>query len=236
MTRFDAGPKVSFDTISEAWGLIRERLGVWIPTMVVWFVLEIALDRLGALIVRDFDNIAVTAAARLVSLLLTAFLTGGLVRMALKQVRGEEIGVGDLFSGGSSFLGLAYKQFLIGLLTFCAAIVAGIAGIGNVPLLLGIAVVGGLGIGLLNALWFLADAMIVDNEQGAVDAMRDSFEATTLEFGNSILLVLALGLLQVAGVLACGVGLLVTMPLVYLVPVLVYRNYFPERFAPEFEL
>lgn len=235
MTRFDAGPKVSFDTIAEGWGLFRERLGVWIPTMLVWFVLEIALDQLTRAIVSDSGSLPLKAATSLVSLLLTSFLTAGLVRMALKQVRGEEIGVGDLFSGGSSFLGLAYKQFLIGLLTFAAAVVVGIVGLGNLGLLLGIAVAVGLCIGLLNALWFLSDAMIVDTEQGAVDAMRSSFEATTMEFGSTIALVLALGLLQVAGLLACGVGLLATMPLIYLVPVLVYRNYFPERFAPDFE-
>lgn len=69
------------------------------------------------------------------------------------------------------------------------------------------------GIAFLFFTWF-ATYFVVGNAQGAIDAIKSSFRFTADHIGSLILLFLVSMVIAVLGACACGVGLLVALPVV----------------------
>jgi hypothetical protein len=135
-----------------------------------------------------------------------SWLAGGLYSAAFKQIRGEQIAVGDLFSGGR------YFSRMIG-----ALVLVGIAyGIGLMLCLIPGLIVGGLA--------FLTAPMIVEGGKGSIDAIKASVEVTKKDWIMFTLFAIALGFIAGAGGIACGVGILATAPLAFLGHALAYRD------------
>lgn len=231
--------RLSLDLVGEGWRLFRSRLDLWLPAMLVWFVLQLTLDqvdrRLGAGGAFAFGGLI----GKGVGLLVNSFLTAGMVQIALKQVRGESAGVGDLFTGGRFFLTIAAREVLIGLSALIPVgvilflLMMGMWSLGP-GLKVAVGVIGVLGLvvfAVLTLRWMIVDALIVDQGMGAWEALGESWRALSLEPGTNALIGITLIALQFAGALACGVGLLVTMPLMWIVPVLIYRHYYPNGFT-----
>lgn len=61
--------------------------------------------------------------------------------------------------------------------------------------------------------WMFWSLVIIDKNLGAVDALKASWRLTNGHKLNLFLLMLLLGLVNMVGMLACGVGMLVTAPL-----------------------
>ncbi|MDH3493589.1 MAG: hypothetical protein OEM82_08580 [Acidobacteriota bacterium] len=100
------------------------------------------------------------------------------------------------------------------------------------PALIGLYVfmiVFGLTVGLL---LFFSYYLIMDRGMGAVDAIKASSKGVIGNFGRLIVLIFLEGLLMLAGVLACGVGLLFVAPVLYLANANAYRQVFPGSNLP----
>src|SRR5215475_356075 len=132
--------EVRWEWIGEAWKLFTNNPGSWIGMILISAIIGILLIALPVALILvpagifASNNGTATAIATagiallllipallIVSLLLSAYLTGGMYRAAIKQAHGEAISVGALFSGGDCFprvLGLlvllAIAQILIG--------------------------------------------------------------------------------------------------------------------------
>jgi uncharacterized membrane protein len=84
-----------------------------------------------------------------------------------------------------------------------------------------------LGFVLRISLYF-ALPLIMEKQLGVGDAIKLSFSAGWANFGGIFLLSLLEGLMAIAGVLACGIGLLFVMPILYAANAFAYRQVFPD--------
>ena len=142
---------------------------------------------------------------RIFSAAWTAFFYGGVYRMAVKQVRGEPISFGDIFSGGPTFLPMLGFNIVYGLAS----------GIG----LLFCLVPGFLIMGLL-----LAGPALVTDGAGVGGAISRSNDGMKVDMWNAAAFVFVMGLILVVSAVPCGLGLFVTVPMYWLISALAYRD------------
>lgn len=226
--------RVNFGWIGEAFELYKGNIGVWIVATLMAFVPTIV----GAVIGGIFG--AATAAQhpsggqppfessptpfggqqnqltgglppplylgiQVAAALYSAWLSGGLYGTAVKQVRGEAVSVNDIFSGGPLIWKMLGFNIVYGLavgLGWCFCFVPGF---------------------LLSGLLFPAYALIADGETVG-NAMTRSFEAMKRDMWNAGAFILVMGLVVLAGIIPCFVGLFVTIPMLYLATALAYRD------------
>jgi uncharacterized membrane protein len=155
--------------------------------------------------VLPFVSLGFSLLTNFITLIITAFMLGGYVNIALKGARGQPSTFGDVFSGGRWF----GKMFLA-LILFIILWVIGTA-LCVVP---GVIVACGLAI---------YAPLIVDQDLSAVDALKRSWELTK---GNKVTIFL-FGLIGIfviiGGLLACVVGvLLVSYPMLYVGSTYIY--------------
>ena len=216
-------PSVRWEWISEAWNLFTKQWSTWV-LMILVTCLVMGLIYLPFYFVAIFsmvpsvsDDGVVTPASGFLPIVLfpvmylaiicvISWLFGGLYSAAFKQLRGEQIAVGDLFSGGRYFSRMIGALVLIG-------IASGIGGM--------LCLIPGL---IVYGLAFLTVPMIVEGGMGTIDAIKASVEVTKKDWLMFTLFALALGLIASAGGIACGVGVLATYPLLFLGHALAYRD------------
>jgi hypothetical protein len=218
--------KVRFDAISEAFGLLKDQMGTWVLTMLVYlgimfgisFVIGLLLSAVG-LSTRtgsgQAPNIGAMIFVQMISfvlnLALSGFLLGGLYRMALKQVRGQAIAVGDLFSGADIIGSMIGAALLYVLAVYLGAIFLIIPGL------------------LLAGLLMLTFPLIADQRAGVIDAMKMSFAALKGDMWSALGFFFVAGIVSSLGALLCGVGLLFTAPIQFLATAIVYQDFFGRR-------
>ena len=221
-------PGVRWEWIGEAWDLFKKQWSAWVLMILVMILV---LGVIGLVIYLPFIGVIAAMAPSVsqdgefspasgflpVVLLIFypviilaiacvgSWLAGGVYGAAFKQIRGEQIAVGDLFSGGKYFVRILGASLLIG-------IAVGIGGICIIP---GLIVAG---------FTFLTVPMIVEGGKGAIDAIKASIEVTKKDWIMFSIFALALGFIAQAGAIACGVGLLATAPLLFLSHALAYRD------------
>lgn len=220
-------PSVRWEWISEAWSLFTKQWTVWSPmiliaglayflAIMVIYVPIFGMAMVASSIPQDGD-ISASPAFPIGLLLLypviflviasvMAWLGGGLYNTAFKQVRGEQIAISDLFSGGKYFVRILGAIFLIWIAV----------GIGSIFLVIPGLIVAGL--------LFLTIPMIVEGGKGTIDAIKSSIEVTKHDWIMFTIFAFALGFLATVGIYACGIGALATMPLLFLGHALAYRD------------
>lgn len=219
-----SGPRIRFEAIGEAWSELMRNLGTWIVAMLLTLIVLYGVGIIGYFVVliplfltqgSDVGVVAYfggMAVFCLVMLALMGAFYGGLYRMAIRQARGEMPVASDLFQSFDLAPRMIAVHILIAILTtigFFLCIIPGFIVLG---------------------LTFLAYAIVADQNVGAVDAIRMSWEALKKDALMAILFALVITILSQIGVYACFVGALFTMPLLFLGHAIVYRDFFPERF------
>jgi len=201
------------EVLSEAWTLFKDNAGLLIgafaATIAVMGVLQAVGHFIGAAPVGDAAataNSAVILTFNLVSYATKSWLTVGAQRINLAVVRNEPIEFSELFGGGNRALTMFGTGFLMAL------------GIGGATLLLIIP-------GIIVALgWQFALFYVADTDTGAIEALGASWKATHGQRGALFSLALALVLVNVVGLLACGVGLLASIPVSGLAVAIVFTR------------
>ncbi len=228
-------PQIRFDVIGEAWRLFQQQMGTWIVAVLVVVVCYVAvaivfgvlgagmsigagqLGPRGAAGAAAFQGTA--GALRMlqsaINLIIQYFFMGGLVRMALRQIRGEPIAVGDIFTVTDVIGPLAVAAILVTLAQYVAIC----------ALCIGFFIVGGL-------LMFTVP-LVVDRRMSAVEAMGESWNALK---GDIIMATLFFFVVQIVfpivGACACCIGYLFLFPLVPLSTALLYRDFFLGGMQP----
>ena len=226
--------RVNFGWIGEAFELYKVNIGVWIIATLMAFVPTIVGAIVGAIFGATSalqhssgsqppfgsspspfgrQQNAYTGGLppmlyfgiQIASALYSAWLAGGVYGTAVKQVRGEVISIGDIFAGGP----LIWKMFGFNIvysfavgLGWCFCLVPGF---------------------LLSGLLFPAYALIADGETVG-NAIARSIDGMKRDMWNAGAFILVMGLVVLAGIIPCGLGLLVTIPMFYLVAALAYRD------------
>jgi hypothetical protein len=181
-------------------------------------------------------------------------LTGGVLWYFLRLARGEAATVGDVFAGFSRcFMQLFLASLVQTLLVIACMIPVGIvAAVGfytmsqggrggnpfasgaGIGLIIGIVIAGLItlvAIVYLTICWTHSLLLIIDKRMNFWPAMRLAQKLVSKTWGNwgmTFLFLLVGGIISGAGLLACGVGLLVTFPLFYAMTVYFYDDNFRD--------
>jgi uncharacterized membrane protein len=135
-------------------------------------------------------------------------VAGGMVRMALRQLRGETIAAGDVFKVGD----VAGQLILVGLLQGLAV------QIGTMFCYIPGFILGGI--------FMLATPFVAEQRLSAVDALRESAKHLKPDLVNASLFFFVIMLLYGLGSIACGIGMAATFPLFPICLALIYRDFF----------
>lgn len=233
-------PGVYFDAFSEGWALFAREWTTWVAAEllagIVYFAVYVpfffVMNRVeygasagwlpppGA--VPSASGVMLGWLVTLIPALIVAGIQAGFCSMAIRQVRGQPISVGQVF-GSFRF---APKVFLIG---FCVSLPGTVCfALMGLP---GAFVEFGL-YALLYPLFALAPYIMVDQPVSGFRAMGMSAKALGgfLGWVAMLLLLIAIGLLSFAGALACLVGALAAVPLGITTLAVHYYYYFPSQF------
>ncbi len=205
---------VNTDVIGQAWQLLQPQIGMWIVAMLIYGAATGALNGISTVIsaaggrepsaVVTLLSIIISIAGFAIGLLANA----GLMKMAIHQVRSGQAEIAKLFDITDIIAPILVAGILVSLATglgFIACIIPGV----------------------IMALGFsMYTPLLVDQKADAIDSIKRSWEACKPHLGALFLLFFVLGLINLAGLCACGLGLLVTYPLTQIAIALTYRNLF----------
>lgn len=216
--------------ISEGWQMFADNWQVWVLQMLIMF-LVFAVPSVPLYLMMFTVSVAtepgqppelpamffpLAGGIGIFSLLVGPFLFSGLHKTAFKQLRGEPISVGDLFSGGDIFLRV--------LGAFIAFIFFSI--LGFLLCILPAYVVGGL--------LFFTIPLIVERNLSVGEALSASYNAVKSNWFMFTLFAVVVGILASLGSFACYIGLLATYPLQFTISAIAYRDVFGVEGARSF--
>jgi len=142
-----------------------------------------------------FTSLLANSVVSFVGQVITTIAAAGLLKMAFDVVDGREASLGTMFQGWDK-VQVVVATILVGIATFIGIILC---------VLPGIAVI------IFSA---FTTAFVLDRKLGAIDAIKASIDLVKNNFGPAILWMLLAFLCVVVGAIACGVGLLVAIPVV----------------------
>jgi hypothetical protein len=164
-------------------------------------------------------------------------MQAGLFIMAVKRFRNEQITPGTVFEGFQYFLsswGVMLIQVLLG--GIGGAVIGGAMGavlsaVGADPESIAALgqVIGSVVSIVVAAALFYAMVLVVSAGTGAMDAVRGSWEMTKPDFLSYVGMTIVLQLVVSAGALVCGVGLLITAPMLPCAVVAAYMYHSRRR-------
>lgn len=221
------GPRIRFEVIGEAWGELMRSMGTWVLAQLVYLVIVGVIAFSGYLVILLPLILGEGSAPSLIAalfgylvvlvliLVVSGAFAGALYRMAIRQIRGEMPAAGDLFQSFDLAPRFIAAHLIVGLLTYVGFILCFIPGL------------------IVLGLTFLALPILADQNVGSVDAIRMSWEALKKDAFMAILFFLVLSIVAQLGGIACGIGVIFTLPMFFLGCAIVYRDFFPERFASQ---
>jgi uncharacterized membrane protein len=219
---YGAAPAPTFsagDAIGYGWNGFKNNIG---PLAIIALVV-LAANIVTGWLQRGSDSFVLTGIMSLVSAFISLVISLGLIRAALAILDGERPEIGDLLSTRD------IVPYIV-----ASLLVAIVVGIGLL-----LCIIPGLIAGFL--LQFYGYAIIdkrVDAEHMApqsdpIGAMRASYEITSRNVGNLIVLAILCILLNIVGALLCGIGLLVTLPVTAIAVAYAWRYFSRGRIAPQ---
>ena len=228
--------------ISGSWRLLWDNFGPIFGTTIVLVLLQAAFSGLGAI---PWIGILFSLA----SLILTGPLVGGLYMVFLRRIRKQGGEVGDLFAGFSNrfwqlALGYIVPAFLTGLSAVPGAIliivsifVLGFHPFGHAAAATAAAIMV-FGLGVLVALipaiylsisWMFTVPLVMDKGVEFWPAMGLSHRMVRKHFVSVFALLIVGALINLVGVIACCVGVLFSVPIVFGSLMYAYETIFSGR-------
>jgi len=215
--------EIDISAIGEAWGIVSKNLGPFILAGLAMIVIQQAPSFIGSMIgtgmtmgmsnnpdtalMAVFIQMGISLPFTLIGVALGTIICGSIVLMALKAVRGGTPEVGDIALGFTTNpVGLLIAGFLVGLGTTLGTYMCLIPGL------------------LLGGLWFITTPYMLDRGLGPIEAMGASWSTMKDNLVMAAVIFLLSGLAAALGVCACGIGILVTMPLIYVTQAIIYED------------
>lgn len=197
------------DCIGRGWRLFQNNVGLFVGATLLLFLI-------------GFGCSLIPILGALANLVISGPLYGGIYLLMIKRIRGQDAAIADLFEGFSkAFLPLMLGQIVIGILTFLSAFLFVVA-IGAmavlhrpmfIPFGILLAVIGIIPAVYLATCWLFSLPLIIDRGMDFWSAMELSRKTVSRHWGQVFILLVLSGLVSLAGVLLCGVGILATAPI-----------------------
>lgn len=220
---YDRPPGVYFEAIGEAWNLVRKDLGHWVAATVVLAVITFALTRpinilTESLLPRQgsiddmMTGLGVAIAAQLglsiIPMAVQQVLLVGMVSMGVRKARGEYINVSMIFEPFRRFGSLFLTTLLFTLVTYASSLACCLPYLFFVPVLI-----------LMPTVAYL-------KQLGPFDALSLTFDICKAHWAGLLALLIVLTVIVLAGLFACLVGALITIPLAIVTLSIHYRAFF----------
>lgn len=227
--------RIRFDVIGEAWQIFAANMANWIVALLAFAVLIAAVYFVCMLLLVPvlFAGAAINTAnpmgmftggglfmsmvfGLLMAVLMAivyGILGAGLYKMAIGEVRGTKAQISDLFSATDVAGPMVVAALLIQVGTMIGSWLCVIPGL------------------LFAGLTMLTYPLVVDQKMAPVAAIQASINTLKAEWLMAALLFLVLTIVAGLGAIACGIGVVFTLPLLFLSTALVYKDFFPERFG-----
>jgi uncharacterized membrane protein len=191
-----AEPKFSKgEAIKFGWSTTIDNLGLFVVAILIMLVIQM----MPVLLTQS-------AVVMIVGTLLGMVVTMGIMRMVLRFVDGDRGELVDLFATFPLLVNYVIATILVSIIVMIGMVFFIIPGIF-------------FGIRLQMYTW-----AIVDKQVGPLEALQLSWDMTRGSAWNLILLGLLLGLINMLGLLAIGIGMVVTGPLAMIATGYVYRQ------------
>jgi uncharacterized membrane protein len=197
------------ECIGRGWRLFQANVGLFVGTTVLLFLISFGCGLIPVL-------------GALANLVISGPLYGGIYMLMLKRIRGQDATYSDLFEGFSkAFLPLMLGQIVVGVLTFLSAFLFVVA-VGAIMILhrpmflpfgILLAVIGIIPAVYLATCWLYSLPLIIDRGMDFWSAMELSRKTVARHWGQVFILLILSGLISIAGLLLCGVGMLATFPI-----------------------
>ena len=218
--------------ISRGWTLLKNNFGLLFVGVLIYFLIEGAIAGLGSIpIVGPLFSIA--------NLFIVGPLMGGVFYMFIKAIRSQPGEIGDVFAGFRRaflqlFLGYLVPALLIGLCMIPLAVVLAIdivrlvatthgappdpkmiiqAFETQLPLILTVVLICLVPVVYLQISWSFTLPLIIDKQIDFWSAMKTSWKMVGKHWWLVFGLFVVVGLLNIAGVLLCCIGILITIPI-----------------------
>jgi uncharacterized membrane protein len=237
--------RTQFEFIGESFLLLQKQLGTWVGAAAVSLAAIIA-------VIAPFYATLVTIFLQMINrgdskldpsvfvgligplffmiigmTLLSTVLHAGLQVMGIKQLRGQQLKVGDIFSTFPKFGSLFGLNFLMGLAHFAVGIICGLVLQFLGPFANLVSMIPGA---ILMGLFSLALPLVLDQNKSPMEALNESVAKVRSELWIVTAYVAILAAISQLGGLVCGVGWLFTIPILSIGSALLYRAFYPERF------
>jgi len=149
-----------------------------------------------------------------VGLLLGSVLHAGVLYMFIRRIRGEPVELGDMFEGFNvALLPLILAGLLVSALTAVGFVLCILPGIY-------------LAVGYIFVL-----PLVIDKKLDFWPAMEVSRQVVHKQWWPMFLFAIVMLLIVCLGALACGLGLIIAMPVVYAAAMYIYEDLFGQRGA-----
>lgn len=227
------------ECISESWTALTRNFGLVLGASVVFMLIQGGMSAFAQI---PFFGLLMLP----VSLIVTGPLTGGFYYFLLRNVRRENVDIGDIFAGFKKNMGQMIGAYLVpGFLTGLALIPGLLIAIypliqitqrnNNAPIWW-ILVVFGFILMIIPAIylgisWMFTLPLVADKGLAFWPAMQLSRKRTGQHWWTIFGLSLLCGLINLAGMLACCVGLFVSVPLSLGALMVAYERMFNVRTA-----
>jgi len=212
--------------ITRSWELVKRHLGPIIGITFLVMVVIVAINQLVGLLSRpaitgmitehrfSIGAIGIVFATSLLTTPVYVVLTAGLLKYYLKLIRGERAGIADAFAGFGSAIGqlvlLGLVSGFLSLIGYCLCILPGI---------------------YLTVSWMFAVPLVIDRGMGFWEAMEFSRKMVAKHWFLMFALSLVSGLLASCGLIACCIGILLTVPLGWATLMYAYEDIFGRQGA-----
>jgi uncharacterized membrane protein len=207
------------DCLTRSWELVKKHfwpiVGITLLVLVVIGVVNQLIGLVTRPAINDMIlNRRVSVGAILLICGVSILLIAGLYKYYLKLIRGESAGIADAFSGFGPATGqlalLGLVSGILNMLAFCLCVLPSV---------------------YLTVAWTFSIPLVVDRGMGFWQAMELSRKVVTKHWFLVFALVLVVGLVAVAGIIACCIGLLVTIPIAWVALMYAYEDIFGRRAA-----
>lgn len=210
---FDLGRAFSY-----AWNKFQKNAGPLILVMIVAFVGIIVASIFSAIVRASFGSglfstLFAFGVTQVLLFVVSSVLQIGVYRSSLAVTAGEPIDIGRVFS--SDQLG----PFIIGSLLYGLMV-----GVGTI-----FCILPGIALAFLGFFW---PYYVLDQNQAPVDAIKSSFSLVNSNLGQMIPFAIVAFIVYAIGAVLCGVGLLVSAPVVLIAVAYAYRTLNGQSVAP----
>lgn len=235
-THGQGGPQYWTPTelVGAAWARTKEHLGLLIGVSLVFGIIAVPLPYAPVVLMmtkvvepNSVEFHGIQTGQSVLFMILCSYFLAGFTRICVAIAKGQAPSFGMFFSG-KGFLGVLGFQFLFTLPGLCTSAINLVGALAEVPALFFVSSLVGLlvlvPIVFAWVVWGQAPYLVVDKGLGTFAAMGESANLTRGQRGNVFLAYLLGGLLLMAGAMACGLGMIVTGPLFYVMQAVLYAR------------